>query len=122
MATESDNKRTDSIRVRLAPEMLERFELIAKRYGMPPATLGAFAIAQFVQQKENELSMSRMAVMQMARQMGETLENVDVEKLLENMVPGMVQAMSQPQLPLDAEAAPGRVGVGDQGTAAARGG
>ena len=39
MATAPENRRTDSIRVRLAPEMMERFENLASRYGMPPATL-----------------------------------------------------------------------------------
>ena len=62
MATAPENRRTDSIRVRLAPEMMERFENLASRYGMPPATLCAFAVARFVQQEETNAQLTRMAV------------------------------------------------------------
>lgn len=46
------NKRTDSMRVRLSPEMMQRFQAIAADFGMAPSTLAAFAIVSFVRMHE----------------------------------------------------------------------
>jgi predicted DNA-binding protein len=62
----AENRRTDSIRVRLSEDMMTRFDALAARYGMPPATLGAFAIARFVTSEENSLSLSREALKNIA--------------------------------------------------------
>jgi predicted transcriptional regulator len=116
MATAPENRRTDSIRVRLAPEMMERFEHLASRYGMPPATLCAFAVARFVQQEETNAQLTRMAVLDASRKSGERLEEVfsedNMEKimgpmfkaLMEQMQPELTQALQQKSLPLDGEA------------------
>lgn len=55
----SENRRVDSIRVRLSDDMMERFEALANRYGMPTATLGAFAISRFVLQEEDSAAVNR---------------------------------------------------------------
>lgn len=116
MATPAENRRTDSIRVRLAPEMMDRFEALAARYGMPPATLCAFAVARFVQQEENNASLTRMAVLDAARKSGEKMDEMfneeSMEKifgpmfkaLMEQMQPELTQALQQKSLPLDGEA------------------
>lgn len=108
MATADENRRTDSIRVRLSPEMMGRFEALAKRYGMPPATLCAFAVAQFTQNEENKLSMTRMAVMDASRRVGEQFDMTEetAERLFGPMLSEMVRqaALSQQNLPLDGEA------------------
>ena len=67
---DTTTRRTDNVRVKLAPDMMERLERMAGNYGMPTATLCAFAIAEWVTGKENNLAMSRMAVMDMGRKMG----------------------------------------------------
>ena len=103
MATPQENKRTDSIRVRLAPEMLERFEDIAKRYGMPPATLGAFAIAKFVQHEENSVSAARTAVMEMTRRFGD--ETLDGGKFDQSITATLTAMIQNGLLPLDGVAA-----------------
>jgi predicted DNA-binding protein len=51
-----NKKRTDSIRIRLSSDMMEKFEALSSNYGMPMATLGAFAIANFVQRESNSKS------------------------------------------------------------------
>lgn len=105
MRPESANKRTDSIRVRLAPELLERFGKLADRYGMPPATLAAFAVAQFVQREETNASLARMAVMDMVRRQGEQLEGFEdaIGPALEAVLPAIAQAMAGKTLPLEAK-------------------
>ena len=90
-----DNRRTDSIRVRLSGDMMDRFEQLAVRYGMPPATLGAFAIAKFVQSEEMNAGLARSAVMDMASKAGESVMD---EAFLERILTG---ALRQAALPLD---------------------
>jgi predicted DNA-binding protein len=105
MTAVQENRRTDSMRVRLSPEMMERFEALAVRYGMPPATLCAFAIARFVQSEENSLSMSRMAVMEAARRSSDAmnLSPDQLEKVLTPALQAMLPAIAlqQQNLPLD---------------------
>lgn len=45
---DQSNKRSNSIRIRLSPEMMERFEKLSAGFGMAPSTLAAFAVADFV--------------------------------------------------------------------------
>lgn len=111
MATAPENRRTDSIRVRLAPEMMERLEALAVRYGMPPSTLGAFAVAQFVQNEESKVSMARMAVLDATRRAADDISGSMDDATLERVFGPMVEAMakaqigiSQQSLPLDGEA------------------
>lgn len=55
----SENRRVDSLRVRLSEDMTERFESLANRYSMPAATLAAFAISRFVIQEDEASAISR---------------------------------------------------------------
>lgn len=103
MGNPLENKRTDSIRVRLSPDMMERFDVLAKAYGMPPATLAAFAIAGFVQAQENNAKMTRMAVLDMVRQQMPEMMGM-AESMLEAGLPAMQKALAQENLPLDGEA------------------
>ncbi len=84
-----ENKRTGSMRIRLSPEMLERFEKLAKRYGMPPSTLAAFAIARFVQSEET----NRMVVMDAARQQVKAMEGQVTDERLERLLGPMFENM-----------------------------
>lgn len=93
-----EHKRTGSMRVRLSPEMLDRFEALAKRYGMPPSTLAAFAIARFVQAEDT----NRMVVMDAARQqvktLGEQLTDERMDKLFGPMLKNMLSVFQGDQL------------------------
>lgn len=103
MATLPQNRRTDSIRVRLSPDMMGRFEAIAARYGMPPATLCSFAVAEFVQKQEAAVSLSRMAVMDASRKASEAFNFSDeqLEKILGPTLEATMRAMLPAQPPLD---------------------
>lgn len=62
---DQSNKRSNSIRIRLSPEILERFETISKDIGMAPATLAAFVVGNFVREQERILpSRSALSVIQ----------------------------------------------------------
>lgn len=52
-------KRTDSIRVRLSPEMMKRLERIASELGMPISTMAALAVGEYVIEKERTILVER---------------------------------------------------------------
>lgn len=105
---DSTVRRSDSIRVKLAPVMVERVERLAESYGMPVATLCAFAVAEWVAGKENNLRLARDAVLGIGSQVGGEMQKVlghyAQSPEFERMALQASTAMSQPNLPLDGEA------------------
>lgn len=108
---DTTTRRTDNVRVKLAPDMMERLERMASNYGMPTATLCAFAIAEWVAGKENSLALGRMAVMDIGRKVGGQVAGL-IEEIANSpdfdaaILQASSGALSQPNLPLDGEAAP----------------
>jgi hypothetical protein len=62
--------RTDSVRLKLSPDMVARLERLAEAYGMPLSTLGAFALAEWVVGKESSVRLAREAVMGIGAALG----------------------------------------------------
>lgn len=107
---EQTTRRNENVRVKLAPDMLERVERMARNYGMPTATLCAFAVAEWVAQKEHAQSLSRMAVADIGRKVGGEVEAM-VGKLADGdqfnaILSQVTSALSQRNLPLDGDASP----------------
>jgi len=98
-------KRTDSVRIKLSPEMAERVEKMAAEYGMPSATFCAFAVGDFVRKSEHQAMLGRMAVMDASRRMGDQFDEATVEKMIHAMIPAMAQAAQQGSLTFDQEEA-----------------
>lgn len=98
-------RRTGDVRIKLAPEMLARLEAMATSYGMPGATFAAFAIADFINRQDQQVKLSRMAVMDMARNVG--VDDDMLERALAAALPGISKALGQENLPLDHEAPKG---------------
>lgn len=53
-------KRTDSVRVRLSPDMMERLEKISANLGMPPSTVAAMAVGMYVIEQERTIVLDRI--------------------------------------------------------------
>ena len=53
-------KRTDSVRVRLSPEMMNRLEFISVQLGMSPSTVAALAVGTFVIEQERTIVVERV--------------------------------------------------------------
>lgn len=53
-------KRTDSVRVRLSPEMMKRLEFISAQLGMPPSTVAALAVGSYVIEQERTIVVERV--------------------------------------------------------------
>jgi predicted transcriptional regulator len=96
--------RTDSVRVKLAPDMLERVEKLASDYGMPTATLCAFAVAEWVRTQERQHALARMAVLDASRRLGAEFDMSD-ERLEKVLGPALTAAMSAILPSLDRETA-----------------
>lgn len=97
--------RTQSIRVKLSPEMLKRVEGFSESYGMPVATLAAFALANWINQQETQQKMTRLAVLEATRQGFSQFTGEAMEKALTAALPAITVAMAKEGYTLDGEAA-----------------
>lgn len=99
--TEKSNNRTESIRLRLSPEMMERFERQADRIGLTPSTLAAFVIGRWVKEEEDKTKVQTLAVMDIARRAFPLVDPSHVEQIataaLEGVAP-VVAAIEQSEL------------------------
>lgn len=68
----SEGKRSDTLRVRLAPEVLERLEKAAERHGFPVASYAAFAIGRHLVEQENQQQAVRLGVLEASRRSVDT--------------------------------------------------
>lgn len=98
---QAENKRNADIRVRLHPDMMDRLGVLATAHGMPPSTMAAFAIADWVLRQENNAKVTRMAVLDATRN---SVSPQNIERAIEAMMPTLVKALGQENLPLDGEA------------------
>lgn len=69
----SEGKRSDALRIRLSPEVLERLEKVAERHGFPVASYAAFAIGQHLVGLENQQQAVRLGVLDASRRSVDTL-------------------------------------------------
>lgn len=71
MTTERENtrRRISEVRVKLQPEMAARLDEIAKRRGVPAATLGALVLGEFVERYDQQQKYHQAAIMEVARLM-----------------------------------------------------
>lgn len=98
-------RRTDAVKIKLAPEILARLEEQARAFGMPPSTLCAFAVADWLQRQENNAKLTRMAVLDATR--NSLPDDEQLARMLEAALPAMAKALGQENLPLDGEASKG---------------
>lgn len=99
-------RRTDAVKIKLAPEILSKLEEHSRAYGMPPSTLAAFAVAEWLQRQDTNARLARMAVMDATRNSFGKLDDLVSEETLERVLgPALAaftqQALAQANLPLD---------------------
>lgn len=62
-------RRTGDCRIKLAPDMYDRLESLAKSHGFPLATMAAVAVADWVNSKELAAKNQRMLMLDIGRQL-----------------------------------------------------
>lgn len=96
METKQRVRREDKIAVMFSSDMRKRLNVLAEGFGMPPSTLCAFAVASWVQQQENNLALTKVAIGQIADHVG-----VKVDTLLDDA--GLTASLAQVNRALDTE-------------------
>lgn len=83
---ENTRRRVAEVRVKLQPEMAARLDEIAKRRGVPSATLAALVIGEYVERYDQHQRYQQMAVVESARLMVKDFMP-QMEKALDQMSP-----------------------------------
>lgn len=86
--------RAEGLRLKLDPDLLQRAEKLAKRMGMPTATMAAYAFGQFVCQQENSLGAQERLFASIGQQVGQ-----DVVDSIKKLVGYVEEAERNGQLP-----------------------
>ena len=85
-------RRTEELRVKLAPSLSAEFSAIAQGRGVLPATLAALALGEYVEKYRQNLQVSRMVAIDMSKRMSElALSEEAIGK-------AMAQALAIPEL------------------------
>ena len=66
-------KRRGDIRMKVAEDIEERLDRISKVYGMPPSTLAAMAVGQWIAQQERALMMTEAISNAVGQSMGDAV-------------------------------------------------
>lgn len=66
-------KRRGDIRMKVAEDVEARLDRISQVYGMPPSTLAALAVGQWVAQQERALMMTEAMANAVGEKMGESV-------------------------------------------------
>lgn len=101
--SDSPTRRTGDVRMKLAPSKLEELEQLAVLYGMPAATLAAFAVVEWMNGKANNLRLARMAVLETTRGMQAQVANV-LNQIADDPEFQKMVVTAPSGLPLDGEA------------------
>ena len=74
-------KRSDTLRVKVSPDMIERLDRLSKMFGLPPSTLAALAVGNWVANQERGLGV----VDQMAKAIGDQFGEEMAEEVKKQM-------------------------------------
>ena len=68
--------RDETLRIKVAPDIVRRLEALAVRFGLPSSTLAAYAIAQWLAQQEQGANMVEAVAREIGGNAGEMLEKL----------------------------------------------
>jgi len=103
MGAVSEQARTESVRVKLSPQMSQKLEGLAVEHGMPTSTLAAFAISHWINDQEQKAKMQKLAILDASRRMAESFDPERMEKALAAALPAVIKAMASEGMELDHE-------------------
>ena len=68
--------RDETLRIKVAPDILRRLEALAVRFGLPSSTLAAYAVAQWLAQQEQGANMVEAVAREIGGNAGDMLEKL----------------------------------------------
>lgn len=68
--------RDDVLRIKVAPDILARLETLAVRFGLPPSTLAAYALAQWLAQQEQGANIAEAVAKEIGGQAGDVIRKL----------------------------------------------
>ena len=87
-----EKRRTEEVRVKLAPAMASEFGEIAKARGLLPATLAAVALGEYVEKYRQNAQLQRMVALDASKRMAGLISDGEA------LGKAIAQAMSNPEL------------------------
>ena len=68
--------RDETLRIKVAPDIVRRLEALAVRFGLPSSTLAAYAVAQWLAQQEQGANMVEAVAREIGGNAGDMLEKL----------------------------------------------
>jgi len=68
--------RDETLRIKVAPDILRRLEALALRFGLPSSTLAAYAVAQWLSQQEQGANVAQAVAKEIGGHAGEMLRDL----------------------------------------------
>lgn len=68
--------RDETLRIKVAPDILRRLEALAPRFGLPSSTLAAYAVAQWLSQQEQGANVAQAVAKEIGGHAGEMLRDL----------------------------------------------
>lgn len=106
-------RRTEELRVKLAPALSAEFSAIAQGRGVLPATLAALALGEYVEKHRRDQQLARLVALDTSKRMSDLMASGTLEA-------SMVKVFGDPALFSSVLTAlePGSVGAGGSGSSA----
>lgn len=100
MVGETVRRRSEEIRVKLAPELANEFAVIAQGKGLLPATLAAVALGEYCEKYRQQLQLQRMVAVDTSKRMVDfALDGGAIGKAIAQVMgnPELLALLQQPQ-------------------------
>lgn len=68
--------RDETLRIKVAPDIVRRLESLAVRFGLPSSTLAAYAVAQWLAQQEQGANVAQAVAKEIGGQAGDALRQL----------------------------------------------
>ncbi len=65
--------RDETLRIKVAPDIVRRLEALATRFGLPSSTLAAYAVAQWLAQQEQGANVAQAIAKEIGGQAGDVI-------------------------------------------------
>ena len=84
--------RIAEVRVKLQPELLQQFDVVAQRRGVPAATLAALVIGEFVEKQGENTKIQHMVALDMSKRLSAGLDESKLMAAFADIDPAIIKS------------------------------